>query len=32
LVVWPEPKTDKTTVEIVQRKLYELGYAEVGSR
>jgi hypothetical protein len=27
-----EPKTDKTTVEIVQRKLYELGYTEVGSR
>lgn len=31
----PEPptaKTDSVTVEIVQRKLYELGYTEVGSR
>lgn len=24
--------TDKTTIEIVQRKLYDLGYTEVGSR
>ncbi|MGR9386461.1 lysozyme [Rhizobium leguminosarum] len=28
----PEAKTDKTTVEVVQRKLYEKGYTEVGSR
>ncbi|WP_197726992.1 lysozyme [Rhizobium leguminosarum] len=32
LVSIPEAKTDKTTVEIVQRKLFEKGYTEVGSR
>lgn len=32
LVSMPEAKTDKTTVEVVQRKLYEKGYTEVGSR
>ncbi|WP_222329997.1 hypothetical protein [Rhizobium leguminosarum] len=32
LVAVPEAKTDKTTVEIVQRKLFEKGYTEVGSR
>jgi lysozyme len=28
----PVAKTDKTTVEVVQRKLFEKGYTEVGSR
>lgn len=32
LIAMPEAKTDKTTVEIVQRKLFEKGYTEVGSR
>ncbi|UFW96237.1 hypothetical protein [Rhizobium ruizarguesonis] len=32
LAAVPEAKTDKTTVEIVQRKLFEKGYTEVGSR
>ncbi|MEH7876949.1 hypothetical protein V7799_04470 [Rhizobium laguerreae] len=32
LAAVPEARTDKTTVEIVQRKLFEKGYTEVGSR
>ncbi len=32
LLAVAQPKTDTTTVEIVQRKLFEKGYTEVGSR
>ncbi len=32
LMAVAQPKTDTTTVEIVQRKLFEKGYTEVGSR
>jgi len=31
-VIEPRLYTDKTTVEVVQRKLFDLGYTEVGSK